>query len=148
MDIEIDQSRKVEQTGPTVLAFSNDEQGVILVPGEVKQETLRRLRKSGRRRRSSVHVAFAALAALLLRDVLRPGVWVTIDDEYAGHDDRIRSQILVYLRRLGIDASPDAIAFGLVGKASNAHHLANSVYGGKREPDRRVTHRELWELVR
>ena len=148
MDIQVDQSRKVEQTGPTVLAFSNDEQGAILVPADVKREVLLRLRDLGRMRRSSVHMVFAALAALLLQEVLQPGVWVTIDNEYTGHEERIWSQIPRSLNRLGPVATPDAIAFGPVDRASDAHRLASSVYRGRREPDRRVTGRELWELVR
>ena len=147
MNIEVDQSRKVEQTGPTVLAFSNDEQGALLVPAAVKREILRRLREQGRKKRSSVHMVFAALVALLLGDVLKQGVWVTIDKEYPGHDARIRSQVLVHLCRLGVEATADMITFGPVGKASTAHHLANSVYRGEGEPDRCATVREVWGLL-
>jgi hypothetical protein len=43
MRLEVDQSRKVEQSGSTVLAFSDDEHRALLVPNQVKRQVLRRL---------------------------------------------------------------------------------------------------------
>lgn len=41
MDVEVDQSTKIEQTSKdTVLAFSNDEQVAILIPAQVKRQAL------------------------------------------------------------------------------------------------------------
>jgi hypothetical protein len=147
MRLEVDQSRKVEQGGSTVLAFSDHEHGVLLVPSHVKRRVLHRLRDQGRERRASVHLVFAALVALLLRDVVKRADLVIIDDEYTGHRGMIKFQVLHYLRKLGIEVETGVITFGLVGKHSSTHHLAISVFRGQRAPDRWVTFEELWALV-
>jgi len=147
MRLEVDQSRKVEQSGPTVLAFSDHEHGVLLVPAHVKRRVLCRLRDQGRERRASVHLVFAALVALLLRDVVERADLVIIDDEYTGHRGVIKFQVLHYLHKLGIEVEDEVITFGLVGKHSPAHDLALSVFRGQRAPDRWVTFEELWALV-
>ncbi len=147
MRLEVDQSRKVEQSGPTVLAFSNDGQGVILVPGKVKRQVLDRLRQQGRERRVAVHMVFAALVALLLRETIKHAQHVIVDDEYTGHRGMIKFQTLHYLRRLGVQVAPDVIRFGFVGKNSPAHHLALRVFRGKQAPDYRVTFEDLWSLM-
>jgi len=147
VQLEVDQSRKVEQSGPTVLAFSDHEHGVLLVPNQVKRRVLRRLREQDRERRVSVHMVFAALVALLLRDVVKRVDLVIIDDEYTGHRGVIKFQVLYYLRKLGIEVETEVITFGLVGKRSPAHHLALSVLRNQRTPDRYVTFEELWILV-
>jgi len=131
MRLEVDQSRKIEQSGPTVLAFSDHEHGVLLVPAHVKRRVLRWLRDQGRERRASVHMVFAALVALLLRDVAKRANLVIIDDEYTGHRGMIKFQVLHYLHKLGIEVESEVITFGRVGKRSPAHHLAFSVFRGQ-----------------
>lgn len=147
MRLEVDQSRKIEQSGPTVITFSDHEQGALLVPSQVKRRVLCRLRDQGRERRASVHLVFAALVALLLRDVVKRADLVVVDDEYTGHRGVIKFQVLHYLRKLGIEVEAEVITFGLVGKHSPAHDLAISVFRGQRAPDRWVTFEELWALV-
>jgi len=147
MRLEVDQRRKVEQSGPTVLAFSDHEHSALLVPNQVKRRVLRRLREQGRERRVSVHMVFAALVVLLLRDVVKRTDLVIIDDEYTGHRGIIKFQVLHYLHRLGTEVETEVITFGLVGKRSPAHHLALSVFRNQRPPDRCVTFEELWTLV-
>ena len=147
MRLEVDQSRKVEQSGPTVLACSNHECYSLLVTAKVKRQVLQKLRIQGRERRMSVHMVFAALAALLLCEAAQRATHIVLDDEYTGHRGVIKSQLLLYLLKLGTEVETDLIGFDFVGKNSAAHKLALSVYRGEREPDRRVTFDELWALV-
>jgi len=42
--VEVDQSRKIEQSGPTILAFSDGISHAIVVPSTVKTQALRALR--------------------------------------------------------------------------------------------------------
>lgn len=147
MRLEVDQSRKVEQTGPTVLACSNHESFSLLVPVKVKRQVLQKLRIQGRERRMSVHMVLAALAALLLCEAAQRATHIVLDDEYTGHRGVIKSQLLLYLLKLGTEVETDLIGFDFVGKNSAAHKLALSVYRGEREPDHRVTFDELWALV-
>lgn len=146
MRLEVDQSPKVEQSGPTILAFSDHAHGTLLVPNQVKRQVLRRLREQGRGRRASVHMVFVALVALLLRDVVKHANLVIIDDEYTGHRGVIKFQVLHYLRKLGIKVENGVVTFGLVDRRSPAHDLAISVFRNQRAPDRSVTFEELWAL--
>ena len=40
MHVEVDQSNKIEQSGPTVLAFANGNSSAIVIPSIVKNECL------------------------------------------------------------------------------------------------------------
>jgi len=147
MNLEVDQSRKVEQSGPTTLAFSNHEYGTIQVSAKVKGWALRQLREQGRGWQMAVYLVFSALLALLLRDVIGRADRIVIDDEYTGHRGLIKFQVMHYLRKLGVEVETDVITFGFVGKHSPAHDLAFRVFRGKQIPDHHVTFAELWALV-
>lgn len=145
--IEVDQSGKVEQTGPTALAFSNDMQKAILIPPAVKRRAIEQLRRLGRKHQSTVNRVFAAGLVLLLRDVIAEGEPICIDCEYTGHQATIKNLILHYARRLGLQVDKESVTFGLIGKRSPAHSVAISVFRKKRSPDHLVTYEELWSLV-
>lgn len=148
MNLEVDQSRKIEQGGPTTLAFSNHEHGTIQVSAQVKRLVLRQLQKQGRKRQTAVNMVFAASLALLLRDVIKRVDKVIIDNEYTGHQGTIKNQLLQYLRELGVEVRTGVITFGFVGKRSPAHNLAYKVFRRKQEPDYQVTFEELWALMK
>jgi hypothetical protein len=147
MHVAVDQSRKVEQSGSTVLAYSNHRHRTILVPAYVKQRVLHLLRAQGREWATAVHLVFAALLALLVYDVIGQISSVIIDDEYTGHRGVIKGQTLYHLCKLGIEVQSDVIAFGNVGKSSPAHRLALSVFRGQEPADHCVTFDELWRLM-
>ncbi len=145
---QVDQSNKVEQTsGPTIVAYSNEEQRALFVSAKIKREVLGRLRQEGRSRKTAVQLVFAALLAILLRDVVGYADVILIDMEYLGQDAAIKGQLLKFLVTLGVRAEPDVLRFGFVGKKSPAHEVAIAVRRGKRKPDYRVTLEELWALV-
>ena len=149
MRLHVDQSSKVEQTNkPTVVAYSNEEQRALLAPARVKREILARLRRRGHESKAAVLMVFAALLALLLRDLVEQAATILIDDEYTGQQPAIKSRLLFYLERSGVMMLPDVLQFGHIGKASPAHTLAIAVYRGKRAPDHRVTSEELWALLK
>ena len=146
--LHVDQSSKVEQTNkPTVVAYSNEEQWAIEVPARVKRGVLIELREKGRSRRASVQLVFAALLAVLLRDIAGHADIILIDNEYTGQERAIKGQLLRFLDNLGVHAEPEVLRFGFIGKKSSAHELAIAVRRGKRQPDHRVTSEELWALL-
>lgn len=101
--IEVDQSGKVEQTNrSTVLAYSNSRRYAVEVLSTTKQEILRRLREQGRSSRASVQLVFAALVALLLKDVVEQADSVVIDSEYTGQDAAIKGQLLAFLDQMQV----------------------------------------------
>jgi len=93
MRVEVDQSGKIERTShDTVVAFSNDFDYAILVPAQVKRETIAALKSEGKRR---AHLLlFAMVLYELLRKYLERIEKITIDVEYEGSEPYIKSQLL------------------------------------------------------
>lgn len=148
MRIEVDQSGKIEQTAVnTVLAFSDGEQRTVLIPAQVKRQALTYLRGREKSRKSSVLLVFSAALFLLLKDIAEQMALVIIDREYEGHEATIRGRLLQSLREAGLQVHADAIAFGSVGKKSEAHYLAWRVNKGEISPDHQVTLSELLEVL-
>ena len=54
---------------------------------------------------------------------------VTIDKEYPGHEDLIKSYLIQLADKKGrIKLVPEELRFGLVGKGSNAHGVASKAF--------------------
>jgi len=149
VDIEVDQSIKVENTRrPTVLALSDEVTYALLIPARVKRRALAYLREQGKPAKIATLRVFAAGLFLLLRDFVGSVEQVTIDVEYAGHEADIRSMLLALFRKAGQEIESETITFARIGKRSRAHHLALSVGRGKRPPDQRVKADELLTLLK
>ena len=148
MRIEVDQSGKIEQTAVnTVLAFSDGEQRTLLIPAQVKRQALVYLRGREKSRKSSVLLVFSAALFLLLKEIAEQITLVIIDREYEGHEATIRGRLLQLLREADLQVRADAIAFGSVGRKSEAHYLAWRVHKGEISPDHQVTLSELLEVL-
>ena len=148
MEIEVDQSYKVEHTNrPTALAFFSP--GVsrsLLIPAKVKQNALRYLKDSGRKGHRSVQFLFAAAVFLLIEKDLAQITYIWIDIEYQGHENDIRLVLLNLVRADRPDFSSKQIGFRLIGKKSGAHLLALAVQRGSTQPDRTVTLKDILTL--
>lgn len=136
MPYQVDQSNKIERSGDTALALSNDQAYTIRIPAREKREAINVLvqRRKGRRRKWVILQLFAVALYYLIRE-LPPGEQVTIDKEYTGHEDDIKNTLLPLLWRTDPDFDAENIAFGHVGKKSAAHKKALAVYHGKAEAD-------------
>jgi len=134
---QVDQSNKIERSGDTVLALSNDRAYIIRIPAREKRETINVLiqRHKGRRRKWVVLQLFAGALYYLIRE-LPPGEQVTIDKEYTGHEDDIKNTLFPLLGRTDPAFDAENIAFGHVGKKSAVHKKALAVYHGKAKADR------------
>ena len=97
--VEVDQSIKIEQAGPSVLAFSNGIQHAIVVPSNVKEVGLRLLQAKGKPKNAAVVTLFTACLFLLLEDHLLVLDRICIDTEYTGQESLIQSLLLVHIRR-------------------------------------------------
>ena len=146
MDAEVDQSGRIEEVRPTVLAVSNDQHRSILIPAAVKREVFGRLRRRGESSKRATVRIFAAALYLLLMPVIDPDSWIVVDLEYPGYETLIKSMLLRWLRRIRPGTRTDQIRFRRIGKASPAHQIAMDTYQGKLDPDKVVTVRQLMTL--
>jgi hypothetical protein len=147
MRVEVDQSGKIERTShDTVVAFSNDFDYAILIPAQVKRETIAALKSKGKRR---AHLLlFAMVLYELLRQYLERIEKITIDVEYEGSEPYIKLQLLSLIWQANPYYPGDRIAFGRIGKESQAHKRALATYRGRAKADRVVTKQTLKGLLR
>ncbi|MFH1028532.1 MAG: hypothetical protein V1791_11070 [Pseudomonadota bacterium] len=141
-DVEIDQSGRTDRLSKdTVLAFSDEIQGSILISAAVKRACYHKLRESQMRKKLACVRLFAAALAILLQDYCKKLELISIDLEYPGWEGEICRHLLRQLPEL----RKDQICFIQIGKKSPAHEVAWLTWRGEREPDKRVTVRELLE---
>lgn len=137
MNIEIDQSGKVEQTDKdTVLAFSNGKSFTV----KIKASTKRRLQEIYRRMgtpRLFVINTLSTLIFILIKDYLKDIKEITIDVEYAGKQKLITEFLKELITRHKY-LVPE-INFQLIGKHSKAHQKAIEVFRKKSKPDQLIS---------
>jgi len=148
LSYEVDQSNKIENSGDTALALSNDKKYTIRIPAREKRRAIGVLvqRRKGRRRKWIVLQLFAVALYYLIRE-LPPGEQVTIDVEYTGHEDAIKNTLLPLLLRDNPDFDTANIAFGYLGKRSPAHRKAIGVYRGKIKADKTLKANDLLRQI-
>lgn len=88
--VEVDQSIKVEQSGSTILAFSNGISGACVIPSTVKNYIYKALRTRGKSVQTAYLLLFSAGLFLLLKDYLQIASRIEIDIEYQGKENDIR----------------------------------------------------------
>lgn len=142
MHIEIDQSgHKIADTkGPTVLAFSNKESNVVIIPARIKRQCLQLLRNRYRQPRIFYLRLFCAGLATLLRSHTPQITLITIDQEYKGHDGTIISFLTEYVRRFDPSFQAAKVQIRQIGKQSPAHKKALATYRALRKQQRGQTH--------
>ena len=148
MPYQVDQSNKIEKSGDTALALSNDKEYTIRIPAREKREAIGVLvqRRKGRRRKWIILQLFAVALYYLIRE-LPPGEQVTIDVEYTGHEDDVKNTLLPLLWRDDPGFDAENIAFGHVGKRSSAHKKALAVYCGQTKADRTLKADDLLRQI-
>ena len=145
MRVEIDQSGKIGEKGPTALALSNDVDYKILIPAAVKRECIRVARAQNKSGKAFYLQLFSIALFLLLRDHIGKCTLVVIDREYRAKDKDIKGFLMNLLRRDGQEVSPETITFENVGRHSNAHKKAKATYRGELVPDRVIRTEEIME---
>ncbi len=146
--VEVDQSIKIEQSGPTVLAFSNGISFAIRIPSDVKIAGQNEFKRRGKPKHSAHLLLFAACLFLLLRDHVDTFSQIVIDTEYYGNEKDIKAFLLRYIWRKMPDFDKDIIVFQQIGKKSPAHRKANNVREGRDVGYRNVSLEELLEVIR
>lgn len=140
MRIEVDQSGKIEDTRTdTVIAFSNNMSGAVLIPAAVKRACIRTLREHDWRRQTFVFKIFAAALFLLIQPHISKIERIVIDIEYPKRMGDIKGVLLKLIQRTRPDFQSSQIVFDLVGKRSPAHKKAIDVYRGRTAPEHILT---------
>jgi hypothetical protein len=147
--VEVDQSgKKVEKTNTdTALAFSDGEEGAVLITAKVKRQCLETLRKADRKVQIFVLQIFSAGLFLLLKDYLDRLQMIIIDEEYPGREGDIKGMLLNLIRKERPGFPKEAIVFQQVGRKSGAHYKAYGVYKGFQDPDRTLTAEDILTVL-
>lgn len=143
MKVEVDQSTKLEQSGPTIVAYANGKSGAIIIPSTVKHAAFRILSSKGKSKEVSKWLLFAACIFLLLQDQLPKLKQVLIDVEYTGKNSDIKASLLRYIWRVQPKFDEGIIQFGYVGKGSPADVKARNVRLRRDTNYRKVKLKEL-----
>lgn len=135
MKIYIDQSGKIENTNTnTVVAFSNGIEKSILSLAKDKKTLQQTFRELGRGR-IFIYKIFASLIYSLIKDYLHDIKQIVIDQEYKGHEAKIKHFLLQIIRKAKKDFPKDNVTFEQMGKKSKAHILAHKIYQKRAEAD-------------
>jgi len=146
MRVEVDQSGKIGDTKlDTALAFSNDQQYSIFIPATVKRACIQSLRGSEKKRLETRYYIqlFSICLFLLLKNKISKLDQVVIDQEYPGHEAKIKEHLLNLLHRSGIYVDPTKIHFASVGKKSRAHRVALQTFKKMVPPDKIIYENDI-----
>lgn len=145
MNIEVDTGSRLDQSGDTTFAFSDDAQKVILLKQTIRDECLEKLK--GRKLSKELRL-FSACVYLLIRDHLNILEEIKIDREYAGHENEIKWIILNILKRhLPYPEKKIIIKFERVGGKGPAHLVAWRALRKKKNIDKVLTSREILSVL-
>jgi hypothetical protein len=142
--VEVDQSGKIaDMDVPTVLAYSNGSRYSVLISAPVKHQCLEILSERGRSGTTLYVQFFATGLYWLLRERIEVMASVTIDEEYPGHHDKVKSHLLNLFRRENIAVPKRRIKFENLGKECRARGEARSVLSGAKPADKEITVEEI-----
>jgi hypothetical protein len=84
---------------------------------------------------------------LLIKDILSKLEEVVIDIEFEGKENVIKDILMNYIRKTHPKFSKRNILFRRIGKKSDAHKVAVTVFRDKRAEDRIIRREEIEELL-
>ncbi|MBI2650732.1 hypothetical protein HYX04_05490 [Candidatus Woesearchaeota archaeon] len=73
---------------------------------------------------------------------------ITIDDEYHGKNNLVKSVLISYIRKKHADFDEKLIGFNQITKKSNAHHVAIETFRGEHKPNDILTEEHIWRLLK
>ena len=146
MDIQVDQSIKVERTHQaTVLGLSNGKEYAVTLQGKTKRRLQEAFRLHGIPRQYVIHTFAACLTLLMWHARFSYPPAVVVDEEYPGYEEYIRQLVATMWQRLSM--GQPIIVFRRIGKRSPAHRVAHWTANGRRRVDHVLTYEEISKLV-
>ncbi len=144
MNIEVDQSGKIEDYLDTVVTFRNKEQYAVLLERKLKNEILTKYRNKYK----DIHYRlFAILIYYCLKNYLDKIQLIVIDEEYEKRGIDIKKHLLRFIWKQNPKFGKKLIRFSRIGKKSRAHRLAYQTFIGKLAPNKIITKKEVEELI-
>ena len=145
-NVEVDQSGRMEMSGDTIVAVSNDFTVTVKVTARVKRRVREALLKRGVKPRMVMIRMFVGAILLAIRDHLEEISTLTVDEEYIGYEAIIKSLLLDRLRSLGFKFAKDDIVITRIGRKSPAHRAAIRVTRRQVKADKIPSAEELLEV--
>ena len=146
MHIEIDQSGKIELLShDTIIACSNDNQYSVKIPKKVKQD----IYYNHKNKISQLkYKLFCIGVYYCIEKFLTKSKLITIDDEYHGRNNLVKSILISYIRKNYRNFDEKLIQFNQITKKSNAHHIAIETFRGEHRPNEILTEKHVWRLLK
>ena len=146
MEVEINQSNKIEQTSKdTIIGVVDDKTFTILIRAKIKRKLQEEFRKQGKPRlfvyRTFIGSVVLALKSAQFKNLSK----VVIDEEYYGKDKMLKSMFLEMWGRF-FTKIPE-ISFEKIGRKSKVHNLCYLTMKGKYELDKVIKFEEIKRLV-
>ena len=133
--VEVDQSGRIEMSGPTIVAIANGFSATVEVTAEVKKKVRTTLQQSGVKSNMIMIRMFVAAVMLGIEEHLPKVTLLTLDEEYTGYESAIKSLLLDRIRKLGFDFDAADLHIANIGKDSPAHRAAIRVMRRQPKPD-------------
>ena len=142
--IEIDQSIKIDDTREdTILAYSNEKHYSILIPNAVKREIIKEVYDKQKSKAIFKIKLFCSGLFYLLKDIIKEGAILTIDNEFDGRENDVKGILLNLIWKLNPGFDKRDLRIKEIGKKSRAHEIAIKVHRKQIKPDRILTKQEL-----
>jgi hypothetical protein len=149
--VDIDQSNRLENSGPTYLALVNHIAYTIKIPTKIKSMGRELLEAKHIPKKQIYPFLWAACVFLLLKNHLnrlaKEAGKIVVDDEFDGHQDIIKNALLEYIRNHYGEFPEHRIVIGSIGKNSSAHVKALRAKREKEPVNRVITKKEFWEVL-
>ena len=146
MHIEIDQSGKIELLShDTIIACSNDNQNSIMIPKKIKQTIYYSQKNSISQLKYKL---FCIGVYYCIEKFLSKSKLITIDDEYHGKNNLVKSILVSYIRKKYPSFDEKLIRFDQITKKSNAHHVAIETFRQEHKPNDTLTEEHIWRLLK
>lgn len=147
MNIEIDQSGKIEDTSKnTIIAFSNNMSKSIFISAKDKREIQDIFRRAGKSR-IYVYKLFSILIFILVKKYIKNISQIIIDEEYPGKAHLIKNYIMKEIADIKEDFSKEDIIFKRIGKKSKAHSIAYLTFKRKMKPSINIKSKDILKFI-
>lgn len=146
MHIEVDQSGKVELLSvDTIIACSNDNQNSVKISKKLKQSIYYNYKNKISQLRYKL---FCIGIYYCVEKFLAKSKLITIDDEYHGRNNLVKSILISYIKKKYSDFDEKLIRFDQITKNSNAHHVAIETFRQEHKPNDILTEEQIWRLLK